>query len=359
MVKLRLMEQNETIKNFIPPRAIDAISAGFNTLSKHIYLILFPVLFDLFLWFGPKLRLKILLEGNINSIFQILAPFYQDSPTNLELFAGLQEGMSVFLDSFNLFSISSTFPVGIPSFINQTNSNSNPLGTVLNYEIQSNLQLLLIAAILLLVGVFIGTIFFRLIVQANQSQSLKPIQFKPISYYFVNVLAYSITLVIAIFFISTTTLLIASFLSLFSMTIGQFFFLSAILISGWFFIPAMYAPISIFVLNQNAFQSIITAYRIMGLKYRYPISKTNAIYTMPKSIIFTLWALVLYQGLNLVWQIPESSSWFNIFGIIGHAIISSSIVLASFQYFQNLYHWQEKINLNFNKLSLSIDKNDG
>ena len=359
MVKLRLMEHNETIKNFMPPRAIDAISAGFYTISKHIYLILFPILFDLFLWFGPKLRIKALLEGNINSIYQLLAPFYQDSPTNLELFASLQEAITAFLNSFNLLSVTSTFPVGVPSFINQINSNSNPLGTVLNYEIQSNLQLLFVMICLLLVGIFIGTIFFRLIAQTNTTQSRKEIQFKTISNYFFNLLAYSIILAVAVFFITITTLFIASFFSLLNMAIGQFFFLSAIIILGWFFIPAVYAPVAIFVLNQNAFQSIISAYRIMGLRYRFPISKTNAIFTMPKSITFTLWVLVLYQGLNLVWQIPESSSWFNIFGIVGHAIISSSILSASFQYFQNLHQWQEKININFNKLSLSVDKNDG
>ena len=39
-----------------PPGIISSLKTGFDITTSHISIILFPVLLDVFLWFGPHLR---------------------------------------------------------------------------------------------------------------------------------------------------------------------------------------------------------------------------------------------------------------------------------------------------------------
>ena len=40
------------------PGIIDTLSAGFQTVNRHLYLLLVPILLDLFYWLGPRLTVK-------------------------------------------------------------------------------------------------------------------------------------------------------------------------------------------------------------------------------------------------------------------------------------------------------------
>lgn len=53
---------------------IDALSAGFHAVSRHLWLILPPVVLDLFLWLGPRLSVRPLLERWLNAWQTVMAP---------------------------------------------------------------------------------------------------------------------------------------------------------------------------------------------------------------------------------------------------------------------------------------------
>src|SRR5664279_2692071 len=65
-INFRMDAKPETV-NAAPPRLIGSVVAGFNTITSHIYLILFPMVLDLLLWFGPHLRVKTLMEPAIGN----------------------------------------------------------------------------------------------------------------------------------------------------------------------------------------------------------------------------------------------------------------------------------------------------
>ena len=44
--------------NIEKPKIIQALLAGFNTIANKPYLIILPILLDLFLWFGPGWRVE-------------------------------------------------------------------------------------------------------------------------------------------------------------------------------------------------------------------------------------------------------------------------------------------------------------
>ena len=63
---LKVMEREQNLLN--QPGIIESFKQGYQTVSEKLYLILFPFLFDLFLVFGPKLR----IDQLVNSILSAL-----------------------------------------------------------------------------------------------------------------------------------------------------------------------------------------------------------------------------------------------------------------------------------------------
>ena len=66
------MKTSEPILNPAPPRLVPTIVKGFDMVASHVHLILLPILLDLFLWLGPKLRID-----------QLLAPLWQVVSENM------------------------------------------------------------------------------------------------------------------------------------------------------------------------------------------------------------------------------------------------------------------------------------
>jgi hypothetical protein len=50
------------------PKVFDAIKAGYDTLSGHIYLLLFPILLDIFYLFGKRLLVSDQIERMVGSV---------------------------------------------------------------------------------------------------------------------------------------------------------------------------------------------------------------------------------------------------------------------------------------------------
>jgi hypothetical protein len=49
------------------PNLIGAIRSGFDATANHMLLILFPIILDLILWVGPRLRLTELINSLLQS----------------------------------------------------------------------------------------------------------------------------------------------------------------------------------------------------------------------------------------------------------------------------------------------------
>ena len=53
------------------PNLIGAIRSGFDAITNHIVLILFPIALDLFLWTGPRLKLTGLIKSTSDQLFKV------------------------------------------------------------------------------------------------------------------------------------------------------------------------------------------------------------------------------------------------------------------------------------------------
>jgi len=340
MVKLDVMERNEAIKISAPPRAVHSIITGVNFIEKKPFLILLPVILDLLLWLGPNFSIKKLVENLVTrlSLNTLLASGTTalDTQPLIDLF----NQISTFGASYNVLSLLSTFPLGIPALLKNADTLQKPFGVVRAIESTSFSSLLLWAVLLPLIGLVLGSVYLFIL-----SENIGKEKNKAFLKNCLQAIIYSITLAVVIFIGSLFPIAIGSMVAIISPGVGQFILLTLLMVIFWLLLPAFYGIIPIFLENQTFVQAIHTTYRTMGLRYKVPAGNNQAILLVPRSINFTLLIFIIYEGLNIIWRIPDSSSWFLLIGIIGHAFISTTLLLACFDYFSKMRIWREQLQI--------------
>ncbi len=138
-----------------PPGLIASLAAGFDSVANSITVIALPVLFDLFLWFGPHMSLRELIQP----LLQQLPNLYSNitSAANME---AAQEFWNDLAGRFNLFSGLRTFPVGTSSLLTFEMPIQTPVGSPPVFEAGSIFGILGWAALAVLTGWLIGALYY-------------------------------------------------------------------------------------------------------------------------------------------------------------------------------------------------------
>jgi len=318
-----LQENDSTLR---PPKIVQTLVQGFNLVAAHPYIMLFPLLIDLFYWFGPFYRIKELLSPSIE---QIIQAFAIDS-MNSEMVPVLDELRLMWndlLSNFNILSVLRTYPIGVPSLLATKGFGSNPLGTPLLFEVGSSTSAVQIVIACLFVGILIGSIYYALVSRLVE---------KPSGDENGSTLFQLITQSFALFFLAILVLVVLSFpvlcfissVSVFLPTLGTIplIILGAIIL--WLVMPLVFSPHGIFSRQLSAVKAITLSTKFVR------ISSSGTIF-------FLAVAISLSYGLDLLWSTPEPDSWLFLLGMIGHAFISSGLVAASFVYFRDGTKWME------------------
>src|SRR5947207_2670807 len=109
---------NTTLRKMPEPPlgVIASITSGFETVNARLELILLPLALDLFLWLGPHLSIRPMMEKSLNLMRIILAR----NPPSLQGFEASRDRLITFAAEFNLFSVISQplgLPLGLPSLM--------------------------------------------------------------------------------------------------------------------------------------------------------------------------------------------------------------------------------------------------
>jgi hypothetical protein len=319
------MENSTDANSTNPPRLIASITDGFNIVANRIYLILFPLLLDTFLWLGPHLRIKHLLE-----------PIIVDMPTEIpematpeiiEFTKWSKELWGILLEHFNLVSSVNVFPVGIPSLMAGLSPIKTPFGTPYLFEIGSFLQVFLLWGLLSVVGIILGSLYFDAISRATGENS-SIFSVSQASTSILQIFVFTLLCFLFILLFSIPILLVILLLSVISAALGQIALICITLLAIWLIMPLVFSPHGVFVNHEPIYTSISTSIRLVR---NY----------LPGTGMFILTALLLYQGLNLLWETAPDSSWMSFVGILGHAFISTGLIASSFVYYRKGITWME------------------
>jgi hypothetical protein len=333
------MEKDLNSTKMTPPRIIPSFVAGFNAIANHIYLILFPVLLDVFLWFGPLVRVKNLVQPVFeNTIKQMTGVYPADT---LTLMQASKEAIMQFFEHFNLLFILRTYPIGVPSLLVGTAPLDNPLGNIMVKELASSADVVLVLIACLLVGIILGAMLFDLIARVVGSQK-EPFSINSFIYQGKNALVYFIMLFALGVGVALPSLLLMSAIIVFLPGLGSIPFMVLGVVLVWMLLPLVFSSHGIFTGQPNTFASIMTSIRLVR---RY----------LPGTGLFFLTAILISQGLDMLWATPASNEWLGLVGILGHGFISCSVLAASFVYYsRGMEYMQEKIRRDSAKTEMPV-----
>ncbi len=319
---------------------VNAITAGFNLVASHIYIILAPVAIDLFLWFAPHLRIKTLMEPVVQDMLRQLSGFYQvQFEANAEL---IQEFYMGVLEQFNLFTFFRSYPVGVFSLFSSSSPAENPLGSPVFLEVPSVGLAILYGILLTLAGLFVGTLFFREMARFT-GESLVDHKLRSAFWHYGQTILLTLILLVMVLLIVVPLALAFSFLTVFIPMVAQIVLFMIIVFILWLVVPMVFAPHGIYFSQQNAMSALLTSVRMVR-------------FHLPGTSIFLLFVILLGEGLKIIWRFPPASSWMALIGVLGNAFVSTALLAATYIYYRDGLIWMKSRQQN---LASSTAGNNG
>lgn len=306
-----------------PPGVISSIKAGFDTIATHITAILLPLLLNLFLWLGPRLRMNALFDLVKGDAIQI----WKAGGVSAEDIQRVLTWYNDTIPAVNLFWLLRTLPIGISSLLFPQATSATPFGNPSILQV-SALNLLGWIFLLTLVGWIGGGLYFRSVAWITSAN--KEDQRLSIARAISQTMLISIFWSILLMMIGVPIFLILALVLQFSPFIANLLVLFVSLASMWVIIPLFFWPHGVFLKKQNVITSIISSFQM-------------ARFTLPTSSMFVLTVFLLTFGLNFLWAIPPEDSWMTFVGIFGHSFVATALLAGSFIYYRDMNIWLQTV----------------
>jgi hypothetical protein len=311
-----------------PPNVLKSIRTGFDAITKHLVLLLFPLGLDLLLWFGPHIQIRSLIEALIAEMTEVSQMFPAD-------FAEvMQEGEAIWAiaaERVNLLVALRSLPVGIFSLLSSILPVKNPIGSPIFWDVNNLGGAFLFTVLVFLTGLLLGGLYFSAVRQAAIFDEVK---WRPILKDWPRVsiqsLILSLILVAFFFVILVVGSCAATGMTFLSVNLGQVVIILFGVISFWLLFPLFFSPHGIYVQGEKAWRSLVSSIRMTNL-------------TFMRTSLFIMLAILVNQGLNMVWQIAPEDSWLMVISILGHAFVTTGMLSVSFVYYQDVSRWVEEI----------------
>jgi hypothetical protein len=311
-----------------PPGVVNALLSGFNAVAANVSVIFFPVALDVFLWLGPRLKIYRLFEPYLPQMFPVPSGMESSIPIDpAQIWRG-----------FNLFSFLHTFPIGVFSLLSSIRPFSvdiktlmknaavsmTPFGARLDVEVENILVVFLLIAGLVMTGWLLGSLYFYAVARIALHTEKPPSLVRAL----VHGLALNGFWSFVLLAFGFPLLLVLALLAMLGPTLAVIAQLLVFVLVIWLAVPIFFSAHGIFAGAQNAFVSIWNSFRMMR-------------FGLPPLGWFALVAVIINQGMDLLWSIPPSESWMTLVGIFGHAFISTGLLAASFIFYRDLSSWVE------------------
>jgi len=310
-------------EKFAPPRIIPSLVEGFNAVAGRVYLIIFPVLIDLFLWFGPLVRVKNLLLPTLTRATELSAGAYGEGAD--AIIKNSNQIWNAFLEGFNLLFALRTYPVGIPSLMVGQEFVVNPLGNPLILEMATTRGTILVLLLTILLGIVLGSLYFSLVARSTDKR-LSALDLPVFLRLTGQSALMTFLLILLLTVLGLPAMCFISSIMLFLPTLGTLPFMIFGLLMVWVLLPLVFTPHGIFLGEMGTSRSIVSSIQFV----RASMSGTG---------IFFILIILIGYGLDMLWSTPGTGSWMMLVGILGHGFISSGLLAASFVFYRDGLAW--------------------
>lgn len=307
-------------KTPVLPTVLDTIKAGLEFTTKHLWLVMIPVLLDGFYWLGPRLSVRPVLETMAGFVVQQAAAAGQPETTITEF----AEQMKQLAESVNLFSQLNLPLIGIPTLMSGLSPEKTPIQPF-SIELDNAFLILLVAGILSGIGLGLSALYYGLIAKTIRGEAVRiswlwhdlPLLLAKLFGFFLLVGLIAVILFTPFFCMSFLTILISPNLTMLLWFIGAMPAMTLVLYG--FFGP----------------HAILLHARPVLIALRESINLVRQ-HQMTAIGLFLL-VYIVGNGMTLLWRIADNGSWLTLVSIVGHGFVSTSLAAATFIFYRDRY----------------------
>jgi hypothetical protein len=322
------MKSTRTSSFPAPPSLVSSFLGGFDTAANRAGLLLFPLTLDLLIWLGPALRVRQLINRFSELMFSVSASTALQPAESVE---AARQVWTVFAERMNLWIALRTYPVGIPSLMAGRLPAGKPeLISASGFEISTWGGAFVLWVLLSITGLIFGSLYSVAVASTAVPQAEQRTAFKDALWITGQIFLLTILLLVLLAAATVPVFCILTVVVFVNPALGNF---AALLVMGglvWFFLPLFFAPHGVIIYRVRAWEAIRRSLRL---------TRT----TLPSTGLFFLSALLLSQGMDLLWRVPAENSWLTLVGLFGHAFITTALLAASFIYYQQADHFTQRM----------------
>lgn len=324
--------QNE--KTQALPGLLSTIAAGFEVITSHLWLAIFPIIFDVFYWIGPQLR--------STALWLSLADLFRETGVMVEM----ADQLVTVAERTNLFTLFSVPFLGIPGLMAGVVMPEHTPIQPPAWEISGLAGLLLLFLAITFAGLLLSVIFHALVARAvclhddrgcalpqvpGQSPWRPLLNKLPV--YCVRVLALAILLLLIVLTLYIPLLMAATVVTLISPTIGSLVMLSGLLMIVWVIFYLSFGMHGVILRGRPVFLALLDSLRLVQRNWSSALS------------LFLL-IIAVRNLLSWLWQLVDTGSWFTLVNIAGYAFINAALIAATFIFYRDRIRLLEQGFLN-------------
>lgn len=312
-----------------PLGVIDSLATGFELVARRPWVLLVPIAFNLFLWFGPPVNAKPLFDqaiGLMNSTAASTPNLSADTAQGLDAFREMLQSMG---ESFNFLDIIALFALGLPS-LTGLESLPGTLPHVPWFVIGDAGTLLGVIALSALIGIFVASIYLETIARAvrqdGQVWTFGPRVLKS----YINTGVFVIVVLLGILVLFSPFLIAAVLVSLFSQGLASFVMIVGFMFALWALLYMAFALPAVFVSGANPIQAIWNSVTV----FRY-----NSWSAMGLVLLIYL----IQLGFSLLWRSLIGNTWVNLVTVAANAFLGSGLVAAAMLFYHDRFSWLTEV----------------
>ncbi|HTP08827.1 MAG TPA: hypothetical protein VMP08_11295 [Anaerolineae bacterium] len=313
---------------------IEAISAGLDAVLRHPWLLLIPVLLDVFLWVGPRLHAPALYQAFEPTLSQMTTQM-----TTSEARYAIQElgkAINQFFTQFNLLAWLSAVLVGVPVVNGGIDATANLVtgSAPLMWLVDGFEGYLLIFVSLTVIGLFISALYWTLLGDYVRGETFQTTRWLQRSFEVWKKLLVLALIVVGLVVMSIFPLSMVMFtLSAFGGELVSLVPLLVLGVAAWIVLVCIFTPHGLVVHHMPLGRAVNTSIVIVRTNFA-PVASLVVI------------AIAISIGMGLIWDALAADSWLRLIAIAGNAIIGTGLIVASLLFYRNRvailfesHHW--------------------
>lgn len=311
-----------------PLGVIEALSAGFELVLRHPYMLLVPLALDLFLWLGPQIHAKPVFDEAVR-LLAGAAPAPGSSPDAQQALDAFKSAVQATGESFNLISIVALFALGIPTLVVVDPPADIAAPNVL-FSVSDPVAFFGWVVLFGFIGLFLGSVYLQVIAHSVRRDAGWGAFAARVVKSFTHVLTLFLLVVVGSAIVVVPFFVSAAMVSVLSPGLGFFLILACWLVLMWAALYMAFAIPAIFVSGANVPQAIMNSIAVFRYNFWSAIG-----------LIFLV--ILIQMGFSVVWDALLGSTMGMLVGMVANAVLGTAMAAAMMLFYADRFTWLQQV----------------